>query len=190
MPHLKFLNISFCKVDPKAIENLLPTEDNALGGCPELVELVMILIEKVDEKLLKKIIFALPKLRCLKHELLFSALGQLMDNEMAVDTARSMNTLYSNGFFGPLGIAYDILVKSPVFQRINKNITTIDLYARNQKPAPLCNVLMSLPNLERLMLRGASDIDEHLLPVLESIGDSLQQLRLHDVSGNHVSENT
>ena len=36
---LKYLDISNSEVDPKAIEYLLPTEDNALGGCPELVEL-------------------------------------------------------------------------------------------------------------------------------------------------------
>ena len=188
MPHLKCLDISYCKVDPESIEYLLPTEDNALGGCPELVELDLRYIRSVDEDLLKKVILALPKLTCLQHELLIIALGQLMDNEMGVDTARSMNTLYSMHFYSYFLAyspeEYDILVKSPVFQRINKNITSIDFDVPEQKSALLCNVLMSLPNLERIILKDISDADEHLLPVLESIGDSLQQLRLCDISGN------
>ena len=188
MPHLKCLDISYCKVDPKSIEYLLPTEDNSLGGCPELVELDLRYIKNVDEKLLKKIVLALPKLTCLQHELLIIALGQLIDNEMGVDTARSMNTLYSMHFYAYFlsysPLEYDILVKSPVFQRINKNITSIDLDVPEQKSALLCNVLMLLPNLERIILKDISDPDEHLLPVLESIGDRLQQLRLCDISGN------
>ena len=33
--HLEYLDISKIEVDPKAIEYLLPTDDNILGGCPE-----------------------------------------------------------------------------------------------------------------------------------------------------------
>ena len=52
MPHLMHLDISYCTVKPKAIEHLLPTEDNALRGCSELVELVLFGIITVDVKLL------------------------------------------------------------------------------------------------------------------------------------------
>ena len=58
---LKYLDISDSDVDPKAIEYLLPTQDNALGGCPELVHLDLMGVEDVDVELLKKIILALPK---------------------------------------------------------------------------------------------------------------------------------
>ena len=62
MHHLKSLDISWCSAEPKSIEHLLPTEDNALGGCPELEDLDLWEVENVDVELLKKIILALPKL--------------------------------------------------------------------------------------------------------------------------------
>ena len=86
MRHLKSLNISNCEVEPKIIECLLPTEDNSLGGCPELVDLDLSSNVMVHVELLKKILLALPKLRSLKHELLVNALGELTEEEMGEDT--------------------------------------------------------------------------------------------------------
>ena len=132
MHHLKSLSISSCKVDPKAIEYLLPTEDNDLGGCPELVELDLWHIKDVGVELLKKIILALPKLRSLRHELLVDALGALTEEEMGVDTARYLNTLCAHPVYGMQHLSsmqYGILVQSAVFQRLNKNIITVDIRA-------------------------------------------------------------
>ena len=77
--HMKYLDISDSEVDAKAIEYLLPSDDNALGGCPELVHLDLCSVQNVDVELLKRILLALPKLRFLKHELLVNALGDLTE---------------------------------------------------------------------------------------------------------------
>ena len=122
MRHLKSLNIAWWKVDPKSIEYLLPTEDNVPGGCSELVELDLWYIKNVHLELLKKIILALPKLRFLRHELLVVALENLTEEEIGVDTARSLNIHFNNKCLSH-HINYDVLAKSPIFQRVSNNIT-------------------------------------------------------------------
>ena len=193
MHHLMSLNISYCKVEPKAIEYLLPTEHNALGGCSELADLDLCCVQDIHAGLLKKIILALPNMRNLKHELLINALGQLTEEEMGVDTARYLNSLFahyieetSDNSFST--IRYDLLVRSPVIHRL-KNITSVNI----QTPVPagihtesslLADVLRSLPKLRGLILTNVSEADKHVLPLLESIGDRLVYLRLFYISGN------
>ena len=191
MPHLKLLNISFCTVEPRAIEYLLPTEENALGGCPELVELYLYGIICVDVKLLKKILLALPKLRYLKHELLVNALADLTEEEMGVDTARSLYCLSSwidqEQFKNLPSVRYEILSKSPVFQRLKNNITTACVTINEQEhneSALVADVLLSLSNLRSIQLGYISEASKHFLPVLESIGDRLQELSLYDSSSS------
>ena len=178
---LKYLDISNSEVDPKAVEYLLPTNDNTLGGCPELVYLDLWDVENVDEELVKKIILALPKLRSLKHELLINALGKLTEEEMGVDTARYLNSLYALNAHSP--IRFDLLAKSPAFQRFKNNITTVHLDAPlaeegQQESASLTDVLMWLPNLNILTLCGISEARHHVSSLLESIGDRLEYLTL------------
>ena len=187
MPHLKYLNIAYCKVKTKAIKHLLPTEDNALGGCPKLAYLDLWGIENVDVELLKKIILALPKLRFLRHGLLADALGDLTEEEMGEDTARCLNINYKTdiSYF----IRYDILVKSSIFHRFKNNITTavikVSTAEQEQQETLLCaDALMLLPKLRRLKLTGVSEAHKRVLPLLESIGDRLVYLRLSGLSGN------
>ena len=184
MPHLKYLDISYCKVTPKNIEYLLPTEDNALGGCAELVYLDMRGIKNVDVDVFKKIILSLPKLRTLKHESLVNSLEDLTEEEMGVDTARYMNIEYSNG--SPYGLRYEVLAKSPIFQRFNNNITTAVIYESiadefERKSEFLADLLLLLPKLRCVELQRV--LEAHVLPPLASIGDRLVNLELFGLTG-------
>ena len=187
MPHLKYLDICDCIYRPKAIECLLPTRDNVLGGCPELVELDLVGNTHVGVKLLKKIILALPKLRNLKHELLVNALGSLKKKEMSVDTARSMSSLYAR-HVNHSPIRFSTLAKSPVFQRIKNNIATVNLDTtidgKRQNRSALANILMSLPKLRSVSLYGISEERDEVLPWLASIGNRVEYLKLDDFSVN------
>ena len=191
MPHLMHLRISYCTVRPEAIEYLLPTEDNALGGCPELVELNLYGIICVDVKLLKKILLALPKLKFLAHELVVNALVDLTEEEMGVDTARSLDSLVS--WIGLKqskslpSLRYEILSKSPVFQRLKNNIADvcITINEREQNESALvADILLSLTKLRSVKLWYISEASKHFLPLLESIGDRLQELSLYDISSS------
>ena len=191
---LKSLNICGCTVDPKAIEYLLPTEDNALGGCPQLVVLDLRCISSVDVKLLKKIILALPKLRILKHELIVNALGNLTEEEMGADTARHLIVLcamhnYNRSSGGASPIRFDSLAKSPAFQRIKNNITTVDIHVPIAEIEPqqsaLAHVLMCLPKLKCLKLSSLfAGYHDNVIPFLESIGNRLEYLYCIDLSAN------
>ena len=196
MHHLKSLSISFCMIDhPKAIEYLLPTKGNTLGGCPELVHLDLLGVNNVHAESLKKIILALPKLRSLKHDLLVDALADLTEEEMDEDTARCFNSLYVSLLGnGCSYICCDIMSKSPVFQRFRHNITTVYIReARNkdgQKESPLsADALMSLPNLEHITLCFISESDRRVLHLLESSGDCVKYLRLEFISANLSVQN-
>ena len=193
MHYLRSLDISGCPIEPKAIECLLPTEDNSLGGCPELVELDLWQTRSVGVELLKKIILALPKLRSLIHELLVDALGALTEEEMGVDTARCLNCLYAGDVYrlidhGYFLMRYHILIKSPVFQRLSNSITTVNIQIRHvgrqKEPKLLADVLKLLPNLKHLKLCGVLNTKYQVLPLLESIGDRLVSLSLDQLSGN------
>ena len=181
---LKYLDISFSRVDSKTIEYLLPTEHNTLGGCPELVYFGLCGIQNVDVQLMKKIILALPRLRFLEHELLVNVLGNLTEEEMDVDTARYLEQLYTRHYYSP--IRYDLLDKSPAFERFKNNITTVDLDAEKgqEEDASLADVLMCLPKLTNVTLCGISEARHHLSSLLESIGDRLEHLTFCLLSGN------
>ena len=190
--HLKYLDISDSDVDPKAIEYLLPSDDNALGGCPELVHLDLCSVQNVDVELLKRILLALPKLRSLKHELLVNALGTLTEEEMGVDTARYLSILYARPDFKDsknisIPIRFDLLAKSPAFQRLKNNITTVDMgymtvvEEGQQESALLTDVLMCLPKLAKLTLT-ISEGHNLVISLLESIGDRLKYLDFNYLS--------
>ena len=190
MRHLKSLNIAWWKVDPKSIEYLLPTEDNALGGCPELVELDLWYIKNVHLELLKKIILALPKLRFLRHELLVVALENLTEEEVGVDTARSLNIDFNNKCLSH-DINYGVLAKSQIFQRVSNNITAAHISVPQSEEELkefdlLVDLLMSLPKLRSLRLWRWNTLGTytHVLPLLESIGDRLVFLEviLHNLN--------
>ena len=196
MHHLKSLSISFCTVDhSKAIEYLLPMEDNVLGGCPELVHLDLLGVDNVHAESLKKIILALPKLRSLKHGLLVKALADITEEEMDEDTVRCLNSLYVSLLGnGCSYICCDIMAKSPVFQRFRHNITTI--YIREaitkdgQKESSLsADALWSLPNLEHITLCYTSETEQRVLHLLESSGDRVKYLRLELISANLSVQN-
>ena len=185
--HLKYLDISDSDVDPKAIEYILPTEGNALGGCPELVHLDLMDVEDVDVELVKKIILVLPKLRFLEHGLMVNALGNLTEEEMGEDTARHLTNLCASNCYSP--VRFDLLAKSPAFQRFKNNITTVDLDAPlaeegHQEAASLADVLMCLPKLTNVTLCDISEADHHVSSLLESIGERLEYLTFYDLSGN------
>ena len=96
MSNLKTLNISLSSdqasgVQINAIELLLPTKRNPPRVCPELVHLNFAHNSFVTLELLKKIIFRLPKLRYLKHDLLMKTLTELIEKEMDVDTRRCLH---------------------------------------------------------------------------------------------------
>ena len=192
MHHLKYLDISYCTIEPKGIEYLLPTEDNALGGCPELVVFDMVGNLAIDVKLLQKIILALPKLRSLKHELLINALGNLTEDELDVDTARYLNNLYASSYQMSNGscslIRYHILVKSPAFQRLKNSITTvnIDVLSAEEQPveSALADILMCLPKLKMLILFSISSNPGQVLHLLESIGNRLDYLCCSEIFRN------
>ena len=187
--HLKYLDISRSDVDPKAIEYLLPTDDNILGGCPELVELHLRRIHNVDVELLKKIILALPKLRSLTHELLVNALGDLTEEEMGVDTARNFNIVCARNVpEDSENTRFDKLTTSPAFQRFKNNVTTVNIGAPiaekgQRESALLADILMWLPKLKRMTLGGVSDAHD-VISLLESFGDNLEFLNFFALSGN------
>ena len=185
MHHLKYLDLSDSIYKPKAIECLLPTRDNVLGGCPELVELDLARNTHVGIKLLKKIILALPKLRSLKHELLVNALGSLTEEQMGVDTARSLHSLYAR-HVRHSHTRFGILDKSPVFQRLKNNITVVNIDTptdeKGQNRSALANILMSLPKLKSVALYSISEVRAEVLSWLEAIGDRVEYLKLEDFS--------
>ena len=194
MHHLKSLDVSNCFVNAEAIEYLLPTEDNAAVGCPELVDLNLRFLHRVDVELLK-IILALPKLRSLRHGLLVNALGDLAEEDMGVDTVRHLNSLYAfrdfdlfNNHLDPM--RYDILLKSPVFARFYSNIKTVDIQAhvvkekQNKESALLSGVLLSLPKLRSIKLKNISEAHKNVLPLLSSIGVRVEYLHLSHLAGN------
>ena len=185
MRHLKSLNISYWTVDLKSIEYLLPTEDNALGGCPELVELDLRRIQDVHLELLKKIILALPKLRSLQHRFVVAALESLTEEEMGVDTARSLNIEFDD-IDSSHPINYGVLAKSPIFQRVINNITTAHInvpkYEKGLKEFDLViDLLVSLPKLRSLQLNQWCTLGTytHVLSLLESIGHRLVSAELY-----------
>ena len=196
MRHLKYLDFSYNDVKPKAIEHLLPTEDNALGGCTELVDLHLWGRRTLDVELLKKIILALPKLRTLRHELLVNALGELTEEEMGADTARYLSSLYARYKYmyeeaKDLPVRYDILAKSPAFPRLRNNIITVNIEALPEKPSQvefIADILMRLPKLRSLTVKYGSFFESKethdVLPVLEAIGDRLKYLKLTYLLGS------
>ena len=187
--HLKYLDISRSDVDPKAIEYLLPTKDNILGGCPELVELHLRRLQNVDVELLKKIILGLPKLRSLTHELLVNALGDLTAEEMGLDTARNLNKLCARNVpEDSENTRFDKLATSPAFQRFKNTVTTVNIGAPiaeegQQESVLLADILMWLPKLKRMTLDGISETHD-VLPLLESFGHRLEDLTFLDLSGS------
>ena len=195
MHHLEKLDIYRYLADAKSIECLLPTKDNALGGCPDLVHLNL-RSQHGSVELMKKIILTLPKLRFLCHLTLVNALGELTEEEMDVDTARHINSLYAILFYNTSIYCYahqryDILLKSPAFQRIKNNITSVDIYINSnieageqKQSAFLVDVLMSLPTLKSIRLKYTSATYKHVLPLLESIGDRIEYLDLSNDSGH------
>ena len=185
MHHLKYLDISYCTFESKAIEYLLPTEDNTLGGCPELAYLDLWGVKDVGVELLKKIILALPKLKFLKHGLLVHALSYLTEEEMGEDTARSLNSLYAVSCNSLL--RYYLLAKSPAFQRFKNNITTVDINhsagVGHHLSSVFADVSRLLPNLKNITCE-ISEEHKHVLPLLESTGDRVKYLHLSILSGN------
>ena len=194
MRHLKYLDLSYNDVKPKAIEHLLPTEDNALGGCPELVDLHLWGRRTLDVEVLKKIILALPKLRTLRHELLVNSLGELTETDMGANTARCLSSLYSRDmsvWSEQFPVRYDILAKSPAFPRLRNNIITVNIEALPAKPSQvefIADILKRLLKLRSLTVKYGSFFgrkETHdLLPVLEAIGDRLKDLKLTYLLGS------
>ena len=107
-------------------------------------------------ELLKKIILALPSLRSLRHGLLITALENLTEEEVGVDTARSLIIDFNNKWSSH-PINFDVLAKSPICQQIINNITTAQiLVLESEKEIEefvlLADLLMSMPKLRRLKL--------------------------------------
>ena len=130
-------------------------------------------------------------MRFLGHQLLVNALVDLTEEEMGVDTARSLTFLDS--WIGLKhvenfpSVHFHVLVKSPVFQRLINNITTVHITINEQKQnesAQVASVLLSLTKLRCLKLGKVPEASKHFLPVLESIGDRLQHLTLLTTSGS------
>ena len=104
---------------------------------------------------------------------------------MGLDTARYLNKLYSRHVDSP--IRFDLLAKSPVFQRFKNNITTVDLDAPlaedgQQESASFADVLMWLPKLTNVTLCGISEARHHVSSLLDSIGDRLEYLHFKYIS--------
>ena len=184
MHHLKYLDISFCTAEPNAIECLLPTEDNPLSGCPELVHLALIGIKSVDVHLLRKIILMLPKLKVLAHYLLVYALVDLTEEEMDMDVSRSLLSLNSwtalKQFKKFPPVRYDILAKSPIFQRLNNNIATVDMKIDKREQNKAANALMGQTKFRHLKFWCTTKFYMNMLPMFEAIGDYLQYIRIED----------
>ena len=112
---------------------------------------------------------------------------------MDVDTARYLNTLCAHLVYGMRHLSsmrYGILVKSAVFQRLNKNITTVKIQAtsdaigRRKEFELLVDALMLLPKLRQLTLGAIYEAHKYVLPLLESIEDHLVYLKLYALTGN------
>ena len=190
MPNLKSLDISLDKfqesgVQAGAIVRLLPSKQNPLRGCPELVHLNLGRHSFVTVELLKRILLRLPKLQFLKHALLVKTLTELTEKEMNDDTGRCLKYLYSGR---PCACCfnqmyYDALSRAPVFTRLG-NITEVDIVVIEESEHLLKNILMQLKKIKRLTLYGMWESHEFLLPVLESNGRCLEYLNLEDLSGD------
>ena len=184
MHHLKYLDISFCTAEPNAIECLLPTEDNPLGGCPELVHLALIGVKGVDVHLLRKIILMLPKLKVLAHYLFVHALVDLTEEELDMDISLSLFSLNSwtalKQFKNFPPVRYDILAKSPIFQRLNNNIATVDMKIDKRDHNIAASVLMGMTKFRHLNFWCTTKFYMNMLPMFESIGDYLQYIRIKD----------
>ena len=184
MHHLKYLDISFCTAEPNAIECLLPTEDNPLCGCPELVHLALIGVKSVDVHLLRKIILMLPKLKVLAHYLLVYALVDLTEEEMDMDVSRSLLSLNSwtalKQFKNFPPVRYDILAKSSIFQRLNNHIATVDMKIDKREQNKAANALMGQTKFRHLKFWCTTNSYMNMLPMFESIGDYLQYIRIED----------
>ena len=193
MPNLKALDISQSAVQANAIELLLPTKGNFSKGCPELACLNIEDNRFVTVELLKKFILRLPKLRYLVNSLLFQALAELTEEELAEETGRSLEFLYSgipcNWWCQPKD--YYALVMASVFPRLT-NILEVELNVEEQSEHLLISeVLMSMRKIRKLTLSGMSNFYTTLLPALEANGGYLAVLHLDGVSGGlNVSDIT
>ena len=185
MHHLTSLDISFSRVTSNAINYLLPTEENSYTGCSKLVFLNLIGVQSLNVCTLKNIILSLPKLRCLKHEMLISALVGLTEEEMDKDTGRCLQHLrgLSSWELTRSLIRYDLLPYTPVYQRLD-NITVVDIDVAPQFQHFLIDLLLPLNKLKSLSLCGMSNSHQYLLPVLEVNGAQLEFLNLIYLSGN------
>ena len=186
MPNLKELDMCESLVQPSALELLLPTKRNPQRGCPKLASLNLLESGYITVELLKKIVLRLPKLRCLKHELLVRSLAELTEEEMDDETGRCLTYVYSIWLCGLYrGEKYYVaLTRAPMFTRLS-NITEIDIVVREESEHLLKDVLMRFKTVKRLTLSEISNFYKFLLPALEcNVESCLEYLCLYDLSGD------
>ena len=190
MPNLKMLDISLGRfqeggVQASAIDLLLPTRQNPLRGCPNLVHLDIRDNTFVTVELLKKIILRLPKLRYLKHALLMKTLVELTEKEISVDMGRCLRCFFSDwsSYWRDNEMSYDALLREPVFTRFG-NITEVDIVVKDKSEHFWKEILMQLKKIQRLTLYNVWKSQEFLLPVLESNGGCLEYLSLEYLTGD------
>ena len=186
MPHLEKLDLLDCNVSISALECLLPSEDNPLRGCPNLDSLSLYRIRDITVAFLKKIIFSLPKLEFIVHELMLDVLVEVTDVELGVESGRCLEEFHVDL---PSRVKqpthYNILQKAPIFAS-ECNITHADVRVQTFSKIPVKDLLLPFKKLNSITIHRMLKSSEGFVSVLESKGLCLETLHLIKIS-NTVS---
>ena len=182
MPHLQTLDLLDCNVSISALECLLPSKDNPLRGCPKLTGLGLWRISDITVEFLKKIIFSLPKLQLLLHELTLDVLVEVTDVELGVESGRCLKQFHvdlTSRVKQPTH--YNILQNAPIFA-FDCSITHADVRVQNNSKIPIKDFILPLKKLKSIIIHGMSKSSEGFVSVLESKGICLETLHLIQIS--------
>ena len=174
MPHLQMLNLAYSTVSLEALEYLLPSDDNGQKGCHELVFLNLFGTDAITVEFLKKIIFCMPKLQILRHELMVAMLAEVTDHELGMNSGRCLEHLEIQE------MRYNILHNAPIFA-LECNLTEVDIQIRLDTSNPVLDLLMPFKKLKSISLCGMVDSREGFISVLKSKGHLLEILDLQYV---------
>ena len=176
MPQLQQLDLRDCSGSLSAFEYLLPSEDLGRRGCPDLQILNFRRYDDITIKLLKNILFCLPKLRILGHKLMVDVLAEVTDEELGLKSGRCLEILTVNTHV----MGCSILQNAPIFA-LDCNITQVDITITLSSNKAVLDLLMPFQNLKSISILGMEKSCEGIMSVLESKGHRLETLHLKEV---------
>ena len=176
MPQLQQLDLGNCRASLSALECLLPSEDLGRRGCPEMQILNIWQFDDITIRLLKNIIFCLPKLRVLGHEFMVVVLAKVTDEELGMKSGRCLEILTVDIML----MGCSVLQNAPIFA-LDCNITRVDITITLRSNKSVMDLLMPFQNLKSISIHGMEKSCEGFMSVLESKRHRLETLHLKEV---------